>query len=81
MAADASCHIEVDNPKVGLRFFLRPKEKVMLVMQGSYPILKKWYCLCAEVLTQVNENSAIRVTASVCDPSTPATPLVARGIY
>lgn len=62
-AAKASCYVEVGNPKVELRFFLRQKEKLMNYKGSS--IIFKWYSLCAEVLTCVNENDAIKVTAHV----------------
>lgn len=65
VAAEASCLVEVGNPKVGLRFFLRPKERLSTVVSGHYPVLSKWYSLCAEVLTQVNQNAAIEVNATV----------------
>lgn len=64
VAADASCYVEVGDPKVELRFFLRPKEKLHTVHQDN-PVLNKWYSLCAEVLSQIDRNVALKVNASV----------------
>ncbi len=66
VAAEASCLVEVGNPKLGLRFFLRPKEKLMTVLPNAYPVLTKWYSLCAEVITnEVYGNAAIEVIANI----------------
>lgn len=63
VAAKASCYVEVGNPKVEIRFFLRPKEQ-LTNLDGRSTIFK-WYSLCAEVLSCVNENDALKVTANV----------------
>lgn len=66
VAAEASCRVEVGNPKIILRFFLRPKETLVQI-SNSYPVLSKYYSLWAEVVTPVNQNDAIVVTAIVAD--------------
>lgn len=68
VAAECSCHLKVGNPSVELRFFLRPKEEIRNIFYGrtsSHTVLLKWYSLCAEVLTEVNQNAAVKVTAVV----------------
>ncbi|KAJ6645666.1 hypothetical protein Bhyg_00873 [Pseudolycoriella hygida] len=63
-AAERSLYVEFSNPQVALRFFLRPKERWFSNENGG-AFCSKWYSFCAEVLTQLNENVVVRVTASV----------------
>lgn len=66
VAAETSCHVEVGNPKIRLRFFLRPKEKLVTTTYdgSSSQRINKWYSLWTEVQTQVDQNDAIKVTAT-----------------
>lgn len=60
-AAEVSLHVEVGDPKVALRFFLRPKEKFVKSLQYKNENQTKWYSLCAEILTEINDNAAIEI--------------------
>lgn len=64
VAADIGLHVEVGDPKVALRFFLRSKEKYVKGTQHHLAFQSKWYSLCAEVLTQLSEKAVIKVTAT-----------------
>lgn len=66
VAAEASCHVEVGDPKVGLRFFLRPKEKSSIIKNNYVKThISRWYSLWAEVLTPIHQNAVIEVAAVV----------------
>lgn len=71
VAAEASCYIEFGNPKIVLRFFLRPKEKLSDAYKPNKgyncTIISKYYTLWGEVVTPVQQNAAVKVTAFVAN--------------
>lgn len=61
--------VEFENPKVSLRYFLQPVEKLRNINgnHGNGNYIYKYYNLCVELL-EVNSNCVVKVNASINIP-------------